>query len=210
MTPSELKKIKSAVAAAAADLFARDTNADTDAETMAEELAEAMTEAMVSMYEEIQAKSYNLVLVARFQIGDEAPHLAAVGPLSTRAKQRARDVGERFAWDYKTRTGHGQYALVPLVRSPNEAWDAARKKQEGKKGVSVTPGEGPSYEAMRFDLTEEQRAAICADWDIDPKILEEKFGPACRCGKRRTAWRAEGGGVDDGTCPKHPEGRDDR
>jgi hypothetical protein len=29
-------------------------------------------------------------------------------------------------------------------------------------------------------------------------------GPACRCGKRRTPWIAEGGGFDDGTCPRHP------
>lgn len=31
------------------------------------------------------------------------------------------------------------------------------------------------------------------------------YGPACRCGKRQTPWKAAGGGVDDGRCQRHPE-----
>lgn len=34
--------------------------------------------------------------------------------------------------------------------------------------------------------------------------MEHAIGPACRCGRRRQAWKAEGGGFDDGSCPRHP------
>lgn len=153
-TPGELNKIKSAVAKAAADLLARDENAEKSAEDIAEEISEAVTEAMVTAYEEIQAKAYNLVVVASFRLPEGNVHTAAVGPLSTRAKQRARELGERFAWDYKSRRGEGKYTLVPLVRNPNQAWDEARAQE---------------VNALEYTVL---RGALSSD----------PFGPACLCG----------------------------
>jgi len=165
----------------------------------------------IAAYEEQRSKTHNLVVVGHFQLEDHTSHMAAVGPLSTRAEARAREVGEHFAWDYKSRRGTGKYFLVPLIRNPNDAWDEARKKPAAqlKAGKSVTEGVDPSYVAMRFDLTQDQLESISADWGIDEEILARKFGPACRCGRRREVWTAEGGGSDDGTCPRHPEGRAD-
>lgn len=156
MTPGELGKIRAAVAEAAAALLARESNEETTAEALADELADSMIDAMISTYEEIQAKSYNLVVVASFKLPDSGVHTAAVGPLSTRAKQRARDLGERFAWDYKSRTGSGKYTLVPLIRNPGEAWDEARAHEV--KGIAA--------------LNQLSRSAL----SLDP------FGPACVCG----------------------------
>lgn len=201
MTPGELNKIKSAVAKAAADLFAREANEENTAESLAEELSEAVTEAMVSMYEEIQAKSYNLVVVSSFRLAEEV-YTAAVGPLSTRATQRARGLGERFAWDYKTRTGEGKYTLVPLVRNPHEAWDEARREglQEFEKFLdSITPGVEATYEAMRFEMPDSVRARITPTWQADPDILGRLYGPACICALRSVR-------LDGMPCPRHPEG----
>lgn len=201
MTPSELNKIKSAVAQAAAGLLARDSNAETTAESLAEELADSVVEAMITKYEEIQAKSYNLVIVSSFRLPDGDVHTAAVGPLSTRAKQRARDVGERFAWDYKSRRGEGRYTLVPLVRNPSEAWDEARRAgldEYVSTLGSITKGTEPTYEPMRLDLDEAVRGRITADWQMDPEILRRKSGPACVCGLDRTG---------ELVCPRHPEER---
>lgn len=205
-TPSELNKIKAAVADAAAALLARDTNADLTAEELAEELAESMIDSMVETYEAIQAKSYNLVVVASFKEPDGHVHTAAVGPLSTRAQQRARDVGERFAWDYKTRKGTGRYTLVPLVRNPNEAWDTARAQglvEFEHHLLSVIPGETPGYEPMRFDLTEPERARISAEaqWQMDPGLLA-RLGPGCTCGLDTSLLKEQGKYF---LCPRHPE-----
>ena len=68
-TPGELNKIKAAVAEAAAALLARESNEETTAESLAEELADAVVSTVVDTYEEIQAKSYNLVVVAAFEPG---------------------------------------------------------------------------------------------------------------------------------------------
>lgn len=154
MTPGELNKIKSATAKVVADLLAREENADKSAEDIAEDIADAVTESTVTAYEEIQAKAYNLVVVASFKLPDGTVHTAAVGPLSTRAKQRAREVGERFAWDYKSRRGEGKYTLVPLIRNPNEAWDEARAQEAN---------------ALEYVVL---RAALSSD----------PFGPVCLCG----------------------------
>lgn len=157
MTPGELNKIKSAVAKAAADLLARETNAESTAESVAEELAETVTEAMVLAYDEIQAKSYNTVVVGHFRLESDQSYAAAVGPLSTRAHMRAKAMGERFAWDYKSRRGTGKYVVLPLIRDPNDAWDHLRAEQ-------VPPPD------VREGL---QRAYSLS---LDP------FGPTCICG----------------------------
>lgn len=146
LTPGELTKVGKLVA----DLLARPDNAELSAEELGREVAETI----IGAYEEAQAKSYNLVVVAQFRLDDDQNYVAAVGPLSTRATQRARAVGERFAWDYKTRTGQGKYSLVPLVRDPNQAWDEARASQV--RAVAPTP----------------ERAALSSD----------PFGPTCICG----------------------------
>lgn len=155
MTPSELSKVAQRVA----DLLARESNVDLTAEELATEIAASAVE----VYEEIQAKSYNLVVVASFKLPDGAVHTAAVGPLSTRAKQRARDLGARFAWDYKTRRGDGKYSLVPLVRNPNEAWDEARAQQV-EKIIEVTR----------------------------PSLSLDPYGPACTCGLDTTLLQEQG------------------
>lgn len=209
MTPSELNKIKAAVAEAAADLLAREGNESLTAETLAEELAESMIDSMVDTYEAIQAKSYNLVIVSSFKLPDGTVHTAAVGPLSTRAKQRARDVGERFAWDYKTRTGQGKYTLVPLIRNPNEAWDEARMNSlvEYEHHLSsVVPGSGePTYEPMKLGLPDEVRSRITADWQADPDVLTRKYGPHCLCGRYTFVSTTNQGDPVTKGCPRHPE-----
>lgn len=201
LTSGELKKIADAVA----DLLSRDSNA----ETSAEELAMEVSESIVSLYEEIQAKSYNLVIVSSFKLPDGGVHTAAVGPLSTRAKQRARDMGERFAWDYRTRRGEGKYTLVPLVRDPREAWDEARNAglEEYEHHLSsVTPGVEVSYEPMRLDLPDAVRARITADWQMDPEILTRRFGPHCLCGRYTFVATTNLGDPVTKGCPLHPEG----
>lgn len=209
-TPGELGKIRAAVAEAAAALLARDTNEDTTAESLAEELADTVTEAMVDAYEAIQAKSYNMVVVAQFrpETGAGPSYMAALGPLSTRALVRAREAGERFAWDYRTKRGNGAYALVPLVRSANEAWDSIREQTAPEPHVaktSVTPGIEPSYEAMRFDIPEEVRAKITADWGVDPEVLDKRYGPACLCGLKHMPERTSLGDPVTPGCPRHPK-----
>lgn len=200
MTPGELTKISKQVA----DLLGRDSNS----ELSAEELAQEVTEKIVSAYEEIQAKAYNLVVVASFCLEDGSVYTAAVGPLSTRAQQRARAVGERFAWDYKTRKGTGKFTLVPLVRDPSQAWDEARRELlEEYHGVlqSVTPGVEASYEPMRFEMSTKIRNRIQADWQVDPEILLRKFGPHCLCGRYTFPEKTNLGDPVTLGCPLHQE-----
>lgn len=202
MTPSELKKIADQVAA----LLARESNSD----LTAEELATEVTEAIVEVYEAIQAKSYNLIVLAHFTPGDDSFYTAAVGPLSTRAVQRARGIGERFAWDYKTRRGTGKFALVPLVRDPAKAWDAARNAdlvEYEHQLSSIVPKSGePSYEPMRLGLDDETRARITADWQVDPEILSRKYQPHCLCGRYTFAKTSNLGLPVTPGCPLHREG----
>lgn len=205
MTPGELKKIVSSVA----DILARESNDSLTAEELATEVAEKI----VSEYEAIQAKSYNLIVLGHFTPGDGSHHVAAVGPLSTRAVQRARDIGERFAWDYKTRRGTGKFTLVPLVRDPARAWDAARNAdltEYEHQLSSIVPGSGePSYEPMRLDLPNEVRARITADWQADPEILSRKYGPHCLCGRYTFAKTSNLGHPVTPGCPLHREGEGD-
>lgn len=178
MTPSELNKIKAATASAVAALLARESNEDSTAESLAEEIAEAMIESMIDTYEAIQAKSYNLVVVASFALPEGDTYTAAVGPLSTRAKQRARDVGARFAWDYKTRTGSGRFSVLPLIRDPSEAWDEARAAAADLVSDSIPTG---------------------------PVLSANPFGPACICGLPEHPRYNSLGDLADLVCPLHPE-----
>lgn len=159
--------------------------------------AEEVAERAIEAYEAEHAKSHNLIVLGHFRLSENESYVAAVGPLSTRATARAREVGERFAWDYKTRRGTGQFVLVPLVRNPNEAWDDARLSQlieyEGHLG-SVTPGVEPGYEPMRFDLSDAARARIEAS--LKEEVVNTT-GPACTCGL-----------TGEIGCPRHLEGRE--
>lgn len=204
MTPGELSKLTKVVA----DLLGRESNSD----LTAEELADEITSTLVEGYEEIQAKSYNLIVLGHFRLSETESYVAAVGPLSARAPQRARAVGERFAWDYKTRRGTGQFVLVPLVRDPARAWDDARLAEAGEYVHhlgSITPEMGePSYEPMRFELSDQIRARISADWQMDPETLTRKAGPHCLCGRYTFASTTILGDPVTPGCPLHPEGRD--
>lgn len=151
LTPGELTKVGKLVA----DLLARPENEDLSAEELGREVAEAI----ITSYEEAQSKSYNMVVLGHFRLDDDTSYVAAVGPLSTRATARARGVGERFAWDYKTRTGSGKYVLVPLIRDPHQAWDEARSHQV--------------------------RAIVQAN-ERGFSLTSDPFGPTCICGLRST------------------------
>ena len=189
---------------AVADALANPENAELTAEEVAERV--------ISAYEEAQAKTHNLIVLGHFRLEDDTSFVAAVGPLSTRATARARAVGERFAWDYKTRRGTGKFVLVPLIRDVNQAWDEARRGELDEYTTrlsSVVPGVDLTYEPMRFDFDNEALSKITPDWVPSEGVLATKYGPSCRCGKRREPWVAAGGGADDGTCQLHPEGRTD-
>lgn len=171
--------------------------------------AEEVAEKVISAYEEIHAATHNLIVLGHFRTSDTESYVAAVGPLSTTAPARARGVGERFAWDYKTRRGTGQFVLVPLVRDPAKAWDDARLSQlleyEGQMG-SVTPGIEPGYEPMRFELPDAVRARITANEATSEPYYASgtpynEVGATCACGVRS---------VREGKypCPLHPEGRE--
>lgn len=217
LTPSELSKIKTAVAQAAAALLARESNADITAEDLAEDISEAMTDTMVGMYEVFEEKRCNLVVLGHFRLEDDTSYVAAVGPLSTNAPARARAVGERFAWDYKTRRGTGRYVLVPLIRDPHKAWDHIRKDlrppeavQESLKRMgSITPGVEPSYEAMRLNILDERRAEITADWQVDPEIYARTTAAGCTCGLSERYITGNRGyskhGIPTMKCARHPK-----
>jgi hypothetical protein len=185
---------------AVASVLGDPENADLTAEEVAEKAIEA--------YEAEQAKTHNLIVLGHFRISETESYVAAVGPLSTRATARAREVGERFAWDYKTRRGTGQFVLVPLVRNPNEAWDEARLSQlleyEGQMG-SVTPGIEPGYEPMRFDLPDEVRKRITANEAVNESYYATggpyEVGLTCVCALRSVR-------EDKQICLRHPEGRE--
>lgn len=163
--------------------------------------AEEVAEKTIEAYEAEKAKANNLIVLGHFRISETESYVAAVGPLSTRATARAREVGERFAWDYKTRRGTGQFVLVPLIRNPNEAWDEVRLAQlieyEGHLG-SITPGIAPGYEPMRFDIPEATRARIAAS---AMEAVENTTVPACTCGLPNVRLAVD-------VCARHPEGRE--
>lgn len=174
-TPGELNRVAKAVA----DLLARDGNEDLTADELAMEVAEEI----VSLYEEQQAKAYNTIVLGHFRLDDDTSYVAAVGPLSTRAVARAREVGERFAWDYKTRRGTGKFTVVPLLRNPNEAWDAIR-----------SPALKPPQEVQEA-FAEAGGLAYYATPDPYGR------GGTCICGIKSERERLF-------VCPRHPEGRD--
>lgn len=157
---------------AVADVLSDPENAELSAEEVAEKV--------IAAYEGVQASTHNLIVLGHFRLSETESYVAAVGPLSTRAVARARGVGERFAWDYKTRTGTGKYVLVPLVRDPNQAWDAARAAQ----------------------------IEVIKEW-TGFSLSRDPFGPVCLCGLPEHPRFNSLGDAAQLACPLHPGGRDD-
>lgn len=177
-TPGEIRKISKTVA----DLLSRDSNT----ELTSEELAAEVSEAAISLYEEMRSKTHNMIVLGHFRLEDDSSFVAAVGPVSTRAPAAARSIGEKFAWDWRTKRGTGHYVLVPLVRDPNEAWDTARSEQvrsiTDHLDLDHVEGEGNTYFATGSSPYQRH--------------------PACVCGTRA---------VREGVlvCVRHPDGRGD-
>lgn len=142
--------------------------------------AEEVAEKVIDAYEAEQARTHNMIILGHFRLNESESYVAAVGPLSTRAPARAREIGQRFAWDYKTRRGTGKFVLVPLIRNPNEAWDEARNMQ---------------VETVREAAT---RGALSSD----------PYGPACTCGLPEHPRYNSLGDEAQLSCPRHPEESD--
>lgn len=157
-TLGEHKKISKLVA----DLLSRPSNSERTAEELADEIAEMA----ISSYEEMRAKTHNMIVLGHFRLDDDdTSYVAAVGPLSTKAVASARAIGERFAWDWRTKRGHGRYVLVPLVRDPNAAWDAARAEQvraiTDHLDLDHVEGEGNTYYATGSSPYQRTPACVC-------------------------------------------------
>lgn len=181
-TAGELKKIAKVIA----DLLAREDNS----ERTAEELAAEISEAAISTYEDIKAKTHNLIVLGHFRLDDDTSYVAAVGPLSTRAAVAARNIGERFAWDWRTKRGTGKFVLVPLIRDTNAAWDAARAASSVET------------EQLAIGQTLEDALSIHVD-----DQLSRKYGPVCVCGLPERPRRNSLGDLAALGCPVHLEGR---
>lgn len=136
---------------AVAKVLADEANADLTAEEVAEKAIEA--------YEEVLSRTHRLIALGHFTYPDRGQFVAAAGPLSTRAAKAARELGAGFAWDWKTRRGEGKFLLVPLVRHPRDAWNAAR------------------------DLLDPAGAALRDAFDAVPgDVTSRRYGPTCTCG----------------------------
>lgn len=179
-TPGELKKIAKVVA----DLLARESNS----ELSAEELAAEVSEAAISTFEEIRAKTHNMIILGHFRLDGDRSYVAAVGPLSTRAVTAAREMGEKFAWDWRTKRGTGKFVRVPLIRDPHAAWDAARA--------------ATAIETEQLDLGESLEDALSLNMSDE---LTHRYGPVCVCGlPDRPRYNSLGDLASSG-CQRHPE-----
>lgn len=173
--------------------------------------AEEVAEAAISRLDEVRSTTHNLVVVGRFSFDLEKQYMAALGPLSSRAPKAAREVGSRFAWDYKTRRGEGSFTVLPLLRNPQAAWDFLREREVPEESArkalgSITPstvGE-PGYEPMRFNLPDEVLDRITADWEPT-----KEYGPTCTCGLTKEYTLANRGyakhGIAGAACAYHGE-----
>lgn len=195
--------MSSRIVKAVADVLSDPENAALSAEEVAEKV--------IDVYEARTADTHNLIVLGWFTDGEGEPYIAAVGPLSTKAPARARSLGERFAWDYKTKSGTGRYMLIPLIRHPDRAWDEARVaglREYDQHLGSVTPGIEPSYEPMRFEIPSATRDAITASWTVDPEIFARASAAACTCGlPDHPRYNSLGNPATQG-CQRHPEGTD--
>jgi hypothetical protein len=143
--------------------------------------AEEVAERAIAALDGQRAKTHNLIVVGRFAFPEQETFQAAVGPLSTRASKAAISVGERFAWDYKSKTGTGRFMLLPLLRDPGRAWDYARTQR-----------------AFPDEIKD----------DLETMVSNQL--PPCCCGaplERHPSLTSAGDRITVNVCPRHPEGR---
>lgn len=165
--------------------------------------AEEVAEKVISALDAKRAATHNLIVVGRFGFPDSPQFEAALGPLSTRAKTAARQLGEGFAWDYKTKIGNGRYKLLPILRHPRAAWDFVRTKMEES---TPTPGRENPHLPLERDVQLAISEAMA--WVPDPALLHS-LQPACSCASplERFPNRTSAGDlVTANVCPRHPEG----
>lgn len=143
--------------------------------------AEEVAARVIAALDDKRAKTHNLIVVGRFGFEDQEVFQAAVGPLSTRAGKAAISVGERFAWDYKSKTGTGRFMLLPLLRDPGRAWDYARTQRAFPEEIKD---------------------------DLEAMVRDQL--PPCCCGaplERHPSTTSAGDRITINVCPRHPEGR---
>lgn len=98
-------------------------------------------EAIIEAVEDHQATTMRLLVVGQIQYdGSEEVYTVALGPYGARgvlsdpekfkkaaeASTKAHEAGGRLAWDTKTQRGKGKYMVVPVFRTPRDAWDFYR------------------------------------------------------------------------------------
>lgn len=102
-------------------------------------------EVVVDIVEAHQAETQRLLVVGQIQYdGSEEVYTVALGPFGARGKldtpekfkkaaedsTAAHEKGGRLAWDVKTGRGQGRYMVVPLFRTPRDAWDFYRASDD--------------------------------------------------------------------------------
>jgi hypothetical protein len=165
--------------------------------------AEELGERAIDLLDSLRAKTQNLIVVGRFGFEDTLFE-AALGPLSTRAPVAARELGQRFAYDYKTKVGHGVFKLLPILRTPAAAWDYARQQvTPAPKGARENP-HLPLQEAVQRQISEAMA------WEPNPDVLKS-LRPACTCALRNQVKSSTGSRFQTGPtpvmapCARHPE-----
>lgn len=96
---------------------------------------------IIEAVEAHQAETLRLLVVGQIQHdGSDKVHTVALGPYGARGKldtmekfnkaaqgsTAAHDQGGKLAWDARTGKGKGRYMVVPLLRTPRDAWDLYR------------------------------------------------------------------------------------
>ncbi|MDT0442291.1 hypothetical protein [Streptomyces johnsoniae] len=137
--------------------------------------AEEVAELVVELVQEELARTNRVAVVAQIQEGPRPPMVVALGPFSARGildtpgkflkavsgGTAARTAGEGLAWNPSTKVGRGRFMLVPILRTPRDAWLFYGQLPEDER-----PDEGDLYAAAR-EMTA---------WN--PEAIE----PACVCG----------------------------
>lgn len=174
-----VKAIMEIIAPDVAELLKIKEAARTDEQ--AEALADVEEDILdvIEAVEEHQATTMRLLVVGQVRYdGSEELHTVALGPYGARgtlsdqdkfkkaaeASTRAHDQGGRLAWDVRTGRGKGRYMVVPLLRTPRDAWDFYRA------------GSGVGDDELE-PVVQNIEASIRGS------ILDEIL-PACTCGVR--------------------------
>lgn len=153
---------------------------------------------IIEAVEEHQSSTQRLLVVGQIQYADqEEVYTVALGPFGARGKldtpekfkkaaeasTAAHEKGGRLAWDVKTGRGQGRYMVVPLFRTPMDAWNFYRASDPVDHDVIVQ-----NIEAS-----------------IRGPILDEIF-PACVCGVRPSSGHKTVQGVPvTRKCYRHME-----